>query len=81
MTARVPPAQVLGNHPAIIQLVDMDESQMNQIRLVLELCEGAPKSKVAPKGLKPAFFTIFRRFRAPGPCPRPSPGLDIEFPV
>jgi len=32
--------RVLGNHPAIIQLVDMDESQMNQIRLVLELCEG-----------------------------------------
>jgi len=32
--------RVLGNHPAIIQLVDMDESVMNQIRLVLELCEG-----------------------------------------
>jgi len=32
--------RVLGNHPAIIQLVDMDESIMNQIRLVLELCEG-----------------------------------------
>jgi len=30
----------LGNHPAIIQLVDMDESQSNTIRLVLELCEG-----------------------------------------
>jgi serine/threonine protein kinase len=32
--------RVLGNHPAIIQLVDMDESVSNQIRLVLELCEG-----------------------------------------
>merc|ERR1712032_40757 len=32
--------QVLGNHPAIIQLVDMDESIPNTIRLVLELCEG-----------------------------------------
>jgi len=32
--------RVLGNHPAIIQLVDMDESQSNTIRLVLELCEG-----------------------------------------
>jgi len=32
--------RVLGNHPAIIQLIDMDEGAMNQIRLVLELCEG-----------------------------------------
>jgi len=32
--------RVLGNHPAIIQLVDMDESVNNTIRLVLELCEG-----------------------------------------
>jgi len=32
--------RVLGNHPAIIQLVDMDESVANSIRLVLELCEG-----------------------------------------
>jgi len=32
--------RVLGNHPAIIQLVDMDESLSNTIRLVLELCEG-----------------------------------------
>lgn len=32
--------RVLGNHPAIIQLVDMDESLPNTIRLVLELCEG-----------------------------------------
>jgi len=32
--------RVLGNHPAIIQLVDMDDSVMNCIRLVLELCEG-----------------------------------------
>jgi len=30
----------LGNHHAIIQLVDMDESMANTIRLVLELCEG-----------------------------------------
>lgn len=32
--------RVLGNHPSIIQLVDMDEGQQNTIRLVLELCEG-----------------------------------------
>jgi len=32
--------RALGNHPAIIQLVDMDESMGNSIRLVLELCEG-----------------------------------------
>jgi len=32
--------RVLGNHRAIIQLVDMDESLQNTIRLVLELCEG-----------------------------------------
>jgi calcium/calmodulin-dependent protein kinase I len=32
--------RVLGNHPAISQLVDMDESLPNTIRLVLELCEG-----------------------------------------
>lgn len=32
--------RALGNHPAIIQLVDMDESMPNTIRLVLELCEG-----------------------------------------
>jgi len=32
--------QVLGNQPSIIQLVDMDESMPNKIRLVLELCEG-----------------------------------------
>jgi calcium/calmodulin-dependent protein kinase I len=30
----------LGNHPSIIQLVDMDDGQSNTIRLVLELCEG-----------------------------------------
>lgn len=30
----------LGNHHAIIQLVDMDESLPNTVRLVLELCEG-----------------------------------------
>jgi calcium/calmodulin-dependent protein kinase I len=32
--------RVLGNHPAIIQLVDMDESMVSTIRLVLELCDG-----------------------------------------
>jgi len=32
--------RALGNHPAIIQLVDMDESMPHTIRLVLELCEG-----------------------------------------
>mmetsp|Transcript_40196 Transcript_40196/g.92394 ORF Transcript_40196/g.92394 Transcript_40196/m.92394 type:complete len:362 (-) Transcript_40196:66-1151(-) len=32
--------QLLGNHPAIIQLVDVDESVANCIRLVMELCEG-----------------------------------------
>ncbi|CAE8608513.1 unnamed protein product, partial [Polarella glacialis] len=32
--------KAIGNHPSIIQLVDMDEGQVNQIRLVLELCEG-----------------------------------------
>jgi len=32
--------RVLGNHPSIIQLVDLDESMPNSIRLVLELCEG-----------------------------------------
>jgi calcium/calmodulin-dependent protein kinase I len=32
--------RTLGNHPAIIQLVDMDEGMPNCIRLVLELCEG-----------------------------------------
>merc|ERR1711865_47593 len=30
----------LGNHPSIIQLVDMDESLQSTVRLVLELCEG-----------------------------------------
>jgi len=32
--------KVLGNHPSIIQLVDVDESLSNCIRIVLELCEG-----------------------------------------
>lgn len=32
--------KVLGSHPSIIQLVDMDETALNQIRLVLELCGG-----------------------------------------
>jgi len=31
---------ILGRHPAIIQLVTMDESMPGMIRLVLELCEG-----------------------------------------
>jgi calcium/calmodulin-dependent protein kinase I len=32
--------RILGNHPGIIQMVDMDESIPNTMRLVLELCEG-----------------------------------------
>jgi len=32
--------RMLGNHPGIIQMVDMDESIPNTMRLVLELCEG-----------------------------------------
>lgn len=32
--------KVLGSHPSLIQLVDMDESMPDCIRLVLELCEG-----------------------------------------
>lgn len=32
--------KVLGNHPSIVSLVDVDESQPNCIRVVLELCEG-----------------------------------------
>lgn len=32
--------QVLGNHPGIITLVDVDESLPSCIRLVMELCEG-----------------------------------------
>jgi len=32
--------KALGNHPAIIQLIDMDESMPATIRLVIELCEG-----------------------------------------
>lgn len=32
--------QMLGNHPAIIQLIDVDESLPNSIRIVMELCEG-----------------------------------------
>ena len=30
--------------------------------------------------LKPTFFRFVRRLRAPGPCPKPSPGLEVEFP-
>jgi len=32
--------RVLGQHPSIIQLVEVDESSPTQMRLVLELCEG-----------------------------------------
>mmetsp|Transcript_28409 Transcript_28409/g.78081 ORF Transcript_28409/g.78081 Transcript_28409/m.78081 type:complete len:379 (-) Transcript_28409:265-1401(-) len=32
--------QVLGNHPGIVSLVDVDETLPGSIRLVLELCEG-----------------------------------------
>jgi len=32
--------KALGNHRSLIRLVDMDETQPNTIRLVLELCEG-----------------------------------------
>jgi len=32
--------RVLGNHPSIIQLIDVDESTATNIRMVLELCEG-----------------------------------------
>eukprot|EP00927_Polykrikos_kofoidii_P036796 TRINITY_DN31040_c0_g1_i1.p1 TRINITY_DN31040_c0_g1~~TRINITY_DN31040_c0_g1_i1.p1 ORF type:complete len:407 (+),score=48.54 TRINITY_DN31040_c0_g1_i1:159-1379(+) len=32
--------QTLGNHPGIVTLVDVDESQPGNIRLVMELCEG-----------------------------------------
>ena len=30
---------------------------------------------------KPTFFRFFDVFEGPGPCPRPSPGLGIQFPV
>mmetsp|Transcript_43689 Transcript_43689/g.81471 ORF Transcript_43689/g.81471 Transcript_43689/m.81471 type:complete len:342 (+) Transcript_43689:76-1101(+) len=32
--------QVLGNHPGLVSLMDVDESLPGAIRLVLELCEG-----------------------------------------
>ncbi|CAE8627629.1 unnamed protein product [Polarella glacialis] len=32
--------QVLGNHPGMVSLIDVDELQPGAIRLVLELCEG-----------------------------------------
>jgi serine/threonine protein kinase len=32
--------KMLGNHPSIIQLIDVDESMPNQVRIVMELCEG-----------------------------------------
>ena len=35
----------------------------------------------APKGLKSAFLRLFCRFGAPGPVPKPSPGLEVELPV
>ena len=34
-----------------------------------------------PQAAKTSIFSFFRRFRAPGLIPRPSPGLDIKFPV
>ena len=37
--------------------------------------------QLAPKGLKPLFSNFFRRFRAAGPFPKPSPSLEVEFPV
>ena len=36
---------------------------------------------LSAKGIKTFIFLIFRGFEGPGPCPRPSPGLGIEFPV
>ena len=35
----------------------------------------------SPKGAKTRIFIFFRRFWAPRPCPRPSPGLEVQFPV
>jgi len=32
--------RLLGNHPGIITLIDVDDSQSNAIRIVMELCEG-----------------------------------------
>lgn len=32
--------QMLGNHPGIITLIDVDESMSDSIRIVMELCEG-----------------------------------------
>ena len=32
-------------------------------------------------GQKPHFPNIFYGFGTPGPCPRPSPGLGVQFPV
>ena len=39
------------------------------------------KNTRIPNVLKPTFFIFYRRFGALGPCPGPSLGLDIEFPV
>lgn len=32
--------RILGNHPSIIQLVDVDDGASNVVKMVLELCEG-----------------------------------------
>jgi len=32
--------RLVGNHPGIISLIDVDESQLDSIRIVMELCEG-----------------------------------------
>ena len=36
---------------------------------------------MAPTDANTVIFCFFRHFGALGPCPRPSPGHDIEFPV
>ena len=51
------------------------------LRISLSLAVSAAKMShrsLAPKGLKQLFV---RHTRAPGPCPRPAPGLDIKFPM
>ena len=35
----------------------------------------------APKGLWPAFLIFFCRFWDPGLVPKPSPGLEVQFPI
>jgi len=55
--------KALGNHPAIIQLIDMDESMPATIRLVLELCEGGQ---------------LFDRIRARGFYEEPQAALVVR---